>query len=153
VAIGVGSEAGVGAGVITAAVLGSILAAAMWWAYFDVVALVAERRLSATAVGKAQNEMARDSYSFLHLPMVAGVVLIALGLKKTIAHVDDPLTPETAFALVGGLAAYLPAHVAFRYRNIRTLNKQRLLLAAVLLALVPFADEIDSWPPSQWSPV
>lgn len=144
VAIGVGSEAGVDAGVIAAAVLGSILAAAMWWAYFDVVALVAARRLSASAVGKEQNEMARDSYSFLHLPMVAGVVLIALGLKKTIAHVDEPLTPETSFALVGGLAAYLLAHVAFRFRNIRTLNKQRLLLAAVLLALVPFADELDA---------
>lgn len=57
---------------------------------------------------------------------------------------DDPLTSETAFALVGGLAAYLLAHVAFRYRNIRTLNKQRLLLAAVLLAFAPFADELDA---------
>ncbi len=144
VAIGVGAEAGVDAGVITAAVLGSALAAAMWWAYFDVVALVAERRLSSLPVGKEQNEMARDSYSFLHFPMVAGVVLIALGLKKTIAHTDAPLEPETAFALVGGVAIYLLAHVAFRLRNIRTLNKQRLALALVLLVFVPFGDELDA---------
>ena len=120
VAIGVGSEAGVDAGVITAAVLGVALAATMWWAYFDVVALVAARRLAEQPVGREQNEMARDSYSFLHFPMVAGVVLIALGMKKTIAHVDEPLTPETAFALVGGLAIYLLAHIAFRLAQRRT---------------------------------
>jgi low temperature requirement protein LtrA len=144
VAIGIGSEAGVDGGVITAAVLGTALAAAMWWAYFDVVALVAERRLSEAAVGKEQNEIARDSYSFLHFPMVAGIVLIALGLKKTIAHVDEPLSPETAFALVGGLAVYLLAHVAFRYRNIHTINRQRLVVAVLLLGLVPFGDRPDA---------
>jgi len=144
VAIGVGAKAGVDSGVITAAILGTLLAATMWWAYFDVVALVAERRLSSAAVGKEQNELARDSYSFLHFPMVAGVVLVALGLKQTIAHVDQPLQPETAFALVGGVAIYLLAHVAFRYRNIRTINKQRLLMSVVLLALVPVGDELDA---------
>ena len=140
-AIGVGAEAGVDAGVITAAILGIALAATMWWAYFDVVALIAERRLASAAAGKEQNEMARDSYSFLHFPMVAGVVLIALGMKKTIGHVDDPLRPETATALVGGLALYLLAHVAFRLRNVRTISKQRLVLAVGLLVFVPFADE------------
>jgi low temperature requirement protein LtrA len=144
VAIGVGAEVGVDAGVITAAVLGTALAAAMWWAYFDVVALVAERRLSAATRGTEQNEIARDSYSFLHFPMVAGVVLMALGLKKTIATVDEPLQQETAFALVGGVAIYLLAHVAFRLRNIRTLNRQRLVVAIVLLASAPFADRPDA---------
>jgi low temperature requirement protein LtrA len=144
VAIGVGAEAGVDGGVITAAVLGTALAAAMWWAYFDVVALVAERRLSGLGAGKAQNEMARDSYSILHFPMVAGVVLIALGLKKTIAHTDAPLESETAFALVGGLAIYLLAHVAVRLRNLHTVNKQRFALAIVLLAFAPFGDEPDA---------
>lgn len=146
VAIGVGSEAGVDAGVITAAVLGTALAAAMWWSYFDVVALVAERRLSEAKVGREQNEMARDSYSLLHFPMVAGVVLIALGMKKTIASVDDPLSPETSFALIGGLTIYLLAHVGFRYRNIRTLNTQRSILAVALVTLIPFGDELDALP-------
>ncbi len=65
-------------------------------------------------------------------------------MKKTIAHVGEPLQPETAFALVGGLAIYLLAHVAFRYRNIHTINKQRLVVAVVLLALAPFGDEPDA---------
>ncbi len=144
VAIGIGAEVGVDAGVITAAVLGTALAATMWWAYFDVVALVAERRLSAAPVGKEQNEIARDSYSLLHFPMVGGVVLIALGLKKTIGKVDEPLSQVTAFALVGGVAIYLLAHVGFRLRNVRTLNRQRLIVAVVLMVAVPVADRPDA---------
>ena len=56
---------------------------------------------------RAQNELARDSYSYLHFPMVAGIVLVALGLKKTLGHVDDPLDTVPAFALLGGVAFYL----------------------------------------------
>ena len=89
VAIGVGATAGVTAGVIAAAVLGVGLAAAMWWMYFDVVAIVAAHHLARLPAGREQNEMARDSYSYLHFPMVAGIVLVALGLKKTIEHVED----------------------------------------------------------------
>ncbi len=139
VAIGLGAEAGITAGVIVAGILGVVLVAAMWWAYFDVVALVAARRLAEMPEGRPRNEMARDSYSFLHFPMVAGIVLVALGLKKTLAHVGDPLETVPAVALVGGLVLYLLAHVAFRYRNIHTMNWQRLVVAAVLLALLPAA--------------
>jgi low temperature requirement protein LtrA len=144
VAVGVGADGELDGGVILAAVLGIALAATMWWAYFDVVALVAGGRLAEQPVGRPQNEMARDSYSFLHFPMVAGVVLIALGMKTTIAHTSDPLSTETAFALVGGLAIYLLAHIAFRWRNVRSVNKPRLVVAALLLAFIPLADRPDS---------
>jgi low temperature requirement protein LtrA len=135
-AIGAGASAGLGTGVVVAAVLGIVVAAALWWAYFDVVALVAARRL-AKAQGLERNEMARDSYSYLHFPMLAGIMLVAVGLKKTIAHVSEPLGVVAGAALLGGAAIYLLAHVAFRYRNVHSLNKQRLLSAALLLALVP----------------
>ena len=144
VAIGVGAEAGVDAGVVAAAVLGIIVAAALWWLYFDVVALVAERRLSNACPGREQNEIARDSYSYLHFPMVAGIVLLALGLEKTLAHVDDPLKLVPAVAMLGGVALYLLAHFAFRYRNIGRYSWQRLICAAVLLALVPLAVEVPA---------
>ena len=84
VAIGVGAEVGVDAGVVVAAVLGMAVAAALCWLYFDVVALVAERRLSNAAPGRERNEIARDSFSYLHFPMVAGIVLVAVGVKKTL---------------------------------------------------------------------
>ncbi|UGS34473.1 low temperature requirement protein A [Capillimicrobium parvum] len=144
VAIGVGSQVGVDAGVVAAAVLGVAVAAALWWMYFDVVALVAERRLAQAAPGREANEMARDSFSYLHFPMVAGIVLGAVGLKKTLGHVDEPLKLVPAVALLGGLALYLFAHVAFRWRNMHRFSTQRLVTAGVLLALIPAAVELDS---------
>ena len=142
VAIGVGAEAGVDAGVVIAAVLGIVVAGALWWLYFDIVALVAERRLSHATPGKMQNEIARDSFSYLHFPMVAGIVLIALGLKKTIEHVEDPLKLVPAAALLGGAAIYLLAHVAFRWRNVHRFSYARLIAAAAIVAFLPAAIEI-----------
>ncbi len=139
VAIGVGAEAGIGAGVVAAAVLGIAVAGAMWWLYFDVVALVAARRLENASAGRERNEIARDSFSYLHLPMVAGIVLVALGFKKTLGHVGDALELVPAAALLGGTAAYLLAHVAFRWRNVHRFSAERLLAAAVCLGLVPAA--------------
>jgi low temperature requirement protein LtrA len=144
VAIGIGAEAGVDAGVIAAATLGVVVAAALWWLYFDVVALVAERRLERAARGRERNEIARDSYSYLHFPMVAGIVLGALGLKKTLGDVGEPLKLVPAAALLGGVALYLLAHVAFRLRNVHSLNRQRLLCALVLVAFVPVGVELPA---------
>jgi len=144
VALGIGAEADLSAGVIMAAVLGIALASAVWWVYFDVVTLVTERRLTRAAAGPERNALARDSYSYLHFPMVAGIVLMALGLEDTLAHVDDPLDSVHRFALLGGIAIYLLAHVALRLRNARSVNVQRLLLALVLLALWPIDLNVPS---------
>jgi low temperature requirement protein LtrA len=144
VAIGVGAEGHVDAGVVAAAVLGIVAAAALWWLYFDVVALVAERRLMNATVGREQNEIARDSFSYLHFPMVAGIVLLALGMKKTLEHVDEPLKLVPAVAMLAGTAIYLLAHVAFRWRNVHRFSYQRLVAAVLLCALIPLATEIDA---------
>jgi low temperature requirement protein LtrA len=144
VAIGAGAEVSLSTGIAAAAAGGILLTCAMWWAYFDVVAVVAGRRLARAKVGREQNEMARDSYSYLHFLMVAGIVLVALGLKKTIGDVDHPLKEVPAFALLGGVALYLLGHVAFRYRHIHTINRHRLALALLLLAAIPLATEVDS---------
>jgi len=144
VAIGVGAAGALSLGIGSAAVLGVALASGMWWTYFDVVAIVSARRLARTEPGRLRNELARDSYSYLHLLMVAGTVLVALGMKKTIGHFDDHLHAVPAFALLGGLAIYLLGHVAFRYRHIHTINQRRLGLAIVLLLLVPVATELPA---------
>ena len=139
VAIGVGAEGLALDGVVVlAALLAIALACALWWAYFDVVAVVAEERFRAAA-GAAQLRIARDSYALLHLPMVSGIVLFALGVKKVLEHVEDPLKAMPAVALCGGLALYLLAHVAFRLRNVGSLSVPRLLAAAACLAVVPAA--------------
>jgi low temperature requirement protein LtrA len=144
VAIGLGAEHALDLGIAAAAVLGVGLTAAMWWTYFDIVAIVSARRLGEAEVGRAQNELARDSYSYVHLVMVAGIVLVALGMKKTIGHFDDELETVPAFALLGGLAVYLLGLVGFRWRHIRSLNRQRLGLAVALLVLVPVATEVPA---------
>ena len=144
VAIGVGAGHHVDAGVVAAAVLGIAVAGALWWLYFDIVALVAERRLAQAAPGREQNEIARDSFSYLHFPMVAGIVLVALGLKKTIEHVDDPLELVPAVAMLGGCALYLLAHVAFRWRNVHRFSAQRVLAAVLLAGFIPAAVEIPA---------
>jgi low temperature requirement protein LtrA len=144
VAIGVGAEVGVDAGVVVAAVLGIAVAAALWWLYFDVVAMLSERDLARLPRGRERNERARDVYSYIHFPMVAGIVLLALGLKTTLGGVGEELDAVTAFAMLGGTAVYLLAHVAHRYRNVHTVNNHRLVCAAALLALIPVAVEIPA---------
>ena len=137
VAIGVGSRSEIGAGVVSAAVLGVVVTAALWWVYFDVTAIVAGRRLARAHEGRERNEIARDSYSYLHFPMVAGIAMLAVGLKRTLIDVGGPLKTVPAAALLGGAAVYLLAHVAFRLRNVHTLSVRRLVCAGILLALVP----------------
>jgi low temperature requirement protein LtrA len=137
VALGVAATARIGAGEVAAAVLGMAVAGGMWWLYFDVVALVAERRLSNAKPGRERNEIARDSFSYLHFPMVAGIALVALGLKKALLHVESPLDAVVAGAMFGGAAIYLLAHVAFRLRNVHRLSVARLACASLLLCLIP----------------
>jgi low temperature requirement protein LtrA len=138
VAIGIGARPSIVAGVVVAAVLGVVIAAALWWTYFDVVAIIAARRLARAAEGRERNEIARDSYSYLHFPMIAGIALIAVGIKRAlIIGVDEPLELVPAVALLGGAAMYMFAHVAFRLRNTHTLSGRRLVCAVALLALVP----------------
>ncbi len=139
-----GAEADLDAGVVTALVLGIGLSAAMWWTYFDVVSLVTARRLAQAEEGAERYDLARESYSYLHFPMVAGIVVAALGLESTLHHVGDPLDGPHAAVLLGGTALYLLAHVALRLRNAGTLNRQRLVLAVVFLAAIPLGQEVDA---------
>src|SRR5262245_27250436 len=124
VVLGVAVHVELTAGVYIAAVLGVGLASAIWWTYFDVVALVTERRLIRSTPGRERNLLARDSYAYLHFPMVAGIIMVAFGMEQTLAHVGDHLHTVPAFALYGGTALYLLAHVALRLRNAGTINWQ-----------------------------
>jgi low temperature requirement protein LtrA len=154
VAIGIGA-AGVSLtpSIVTAAVLGVVAVSALWWAYFDVYAVGVHRRLEETT-GAARVRFARDCYSYLHLPMIAGIVLFALGLKKTVEHVGDPLELVPAAALCGGLSLYFLTHNALRARLVWTrrhdpdraawIGPGRLVAMIVTLLLVPAALELPA---------
>jgi low temperature requirement protein LtrA len=131
-------------GIIAAALLGITVAGAMWWAYFDFVAIVAERRLR-SASRRERARIARDSYTYLHLPMVAGIILFAFGIKKLLAAgVDEELHTVPAVALCVGPAVYFLALSAFKRRNIGSFNRPRLVTAAVLVALTPVATAVPA---------
>ena len=142
VSVGVGAAGlPLDAGVVGGALLGILLVAGLWWAYFDLTTHYAERDLVA-ATGEERAKLARDAYTGLHLPLIAGVIFAALGLKKTLAHVGDPLELIPAVALCGGVALYLLAHNAFRFRLVRSVSGARLVVAALCLALIPVAGSI-----------
>jgi low temperature requirement protein LtrA len=142
VALGVGAGS-LGTGVVVAALLGIAVAAALWWVYFDVVATVAERKLrEAELVERAR--MARDSFTYMHLPMVAGIVVFAFGVKVTLAHVHAHLASLPAVALTGGVALYLVALSLLKRRNIGSLNYPRLVAAASLAILAPAATQLPA---------
>jgi low temperature requirement protein LtrA len=115
-----------------------VVVSALWWLYFDVAAILARTRL-VQARGVEQARLARDGYNYLHLPMVAGIVLFALGLKTTIGHVGEELETVPAVALCGGGALYLLAHIAFLFRATGYVFRRRTVGALVLLALIPAA--------------
>ena len=109
VAIGVGvADVPISWPIIVASVLGLSVAACLWWAYFDVVSIVAERQLR-RAEGEERARLARDAYSYLHMPMVAGIVLVALGMKKVMEYVGAH----------GGARAFGPAPAAAARRALR----------------------------------
>ena len=145
VSIGIGvAELPVSLPIIVASVLGLAVAGALWWAYFDVGSLLCERALG-ECDGERQIALARGGYTFLHLPMVVGIIMLALGLKKVLLYVgggeghvlSDPLYGVPLGALVGGTALYLLALVGFKYYLTGSLGVLRIVTAVVLVALAP----------------
>jgi low temperature requirement protein LtrA len=138
IAIGAGAGFELDTGVLVAAALGIVVVSALWWLYFDVAAIIARSRLT-EARGVALHRLALHSYSYLHLPMVAGIVLFALGLKTTLGDVGAELGTVPAVGLCGGAALYLLGHIAFLFRTTGYLFRRRTIGACVLLALIPLA--------------
>lgn len=130
--------------IIVSVLVGFTALACLWWLYFDVVAIAAEERLS-SAPQEEQTALARDSYNYVHLVMVAGIVLLALVMKKSFDDIDAPLKVTVSFALYGGTAIYLVGHLLFRLRNLGTWNVQRAVCAVLLLVLLPVGTVAPAW--------
>ncbi len=124
------------AAVVSASVIGMTVVAALWWLYFDVVALAAEKRLASGNRRRAQ----RPGPRLVQLPARAddpGDRLPGLGLKKCLLDVGEPLKLIPSAALFGGVALYLIGHILFRLRNMGSVNVQRSVAAAVLVVAIP----------------
>jgi low temperature requirement protein LtrA len=106
--------------------------AALWWLYFDYVARIAERRLELAA---DRTTLARDAFTYLHVAIVAGVILSAVGDELVIAHPTDVLPGAEVATVVAGPALYLLAHVALRLRMTGTISVKRLSGALACVAV------------------
>ncbi len=149
VAIGVGvAQEPISWVVIAASVLGLVLSSALWWAYFDVSALLGEHAL-VTEPAETRARLARNAYSFAHMPLLLGIVLVAFGLKEVLVYVSDsshhtltdPLPSVALAALVGGVVVYLLGHVVFKWLTVHTVSFVRLAAAGVLLLTIPVIAE------------
>ena len=117
---------------VTAFGLAFLSTAALWWLYFNLVATIAERRL---AQAEHRTLLARDAYTYLHVTIVAGILLSAVGDELVIAHPTDELPNAELTAVVCGPALYLIAHVALRLRMTHTIGTRRLAGAIACLAV------------------
>jgi low temperature requirement protein LtrA len=141
VAIGVGAAGQpISTPLLAAAVLGIVAALCLWWLYFDVVSRTAEHRLR-DARGQARVRMALEAYTYGHFPIVAGIIVGAVGVEGVLAHAGDgePLGLFYAAALYGGFALYLAGHLLFKQRMYAALSVPRVLTVGVLLLALPAA--------------
>jgi low temperature requirement protein LtrA len=126
--------------ILAASLLGLTICAELWWIYFGSAVHYGERAL-ATEPAETRPWLARDAYTYLHVPMVAGIVLLALGLKKILEYVgdqlDEPLHGIGLFALYFGTALFLAGLVGFKRRTMHWWSVPRLVTTALLLVAVP----------------
>ncbi|MEU4368674.1 low temperature requirement protein A [Micromonospora chersina] len=131
--------------VLVGALLGVALAGALWWTYFDVARFAAEQALERVA-GTRRALLGRDAYSFLHLPMMTGLILVALGLKKVLGELqvgsDKPTPLFTLLVLHGGVALYLLGLVLFEIRTLRILGRSPVLGIGLVVGLAPLAPHL-----------
>ncbi|MBF5043551.1 low temperature requirement protein A [Aggregicoccus sp. 17bor-14] len=118
------------------AALTVVVAAALWWTYFDYTHHGATQLLQ-RAQGRERSRLARDAFTYLHLPLVAGILLVADGLDHVIVHPEASLDTVPALALSGGAALYLLGLTGFRLRNVGEWSVPRLVAGLGALALYP----------------
>ncbi|MCW2663129.1 MAG: putative low temperature requirement protein [Mycobacterium sp.] len=127
-------------GVIAALVLGVLISATLWWTYFGLTS-GAERRMQETS-GDERARLARDAYSYLHLPLIAGVMFFAVGAHAAVEDVHAALRPLPALALTGGVALFYFADVAYRWRDHHQLTIDRMVTGAAALLVWPAATHL-----------
>ena len=127
---------------VAAVTLGLLITVGLWWTYFDTFAATAEERLRRHADPVLA---AADAYSYLHLPLVAGIIIFAVGERFAIHDVGASLSDAARLALCGGVALYLAAHVAFRLRMGGTLSYTRLWAVGALAVLFAAGADLPAW--------
>lgn len=142
-AIGVGGRGRPLSPELVAAVsLSLLITIGLWWTYFDRFAEIAEQRLREHGDPVIT---AADAYSYLHLVIVAGIIIFAVGANSVVHDVSGPLRDSARLALCGGVALYLVGHLAFRLRMIGAVGYEKAAVATALIALYAFGGGLPAW--------
>ncbi len=137
VAIGAQASSTASAHILVLFSLCVVATVGVWWTYFDEHGRAAEERLR---VHEDPVLAASDAYSYIHLVIVAGIIIFAVGAKLVIEG-----SGPGALALFGGVATYLIGHVGFALRMLGVVERGRLAVAVILFALCPVADQLPGW--------
>ncbi|MEL6892460.1 MAG: low temperature requirement protein A [Actinomycetota bacterium] len=133
---------GVSGEAVVALSAAGVFACVLWWAYFDRVQPALEHRVEATT-GPARSTLARDDYTFFHLPVVAGVIAAAAGLEEITLHPDEPLPLAFRTMLFGGLALFLGGVGIAAFRTFGAIARERLLAIAAMALLLFVATDVN----------
>jgi low temperature requirement protein LtrA len=143
VAIGVGaSSQHLDAALIAAVALGLLVTVGMWWTYFDHVADTAEARL------REHDDpvlAAADAYSYLHLLIVAGIIIFAVGVRFVVRGADSTMNDAARLALCGGVSTYLLGHLAFRWRILGELRPEKIVCALAVMLVFAAGGGLPGW--------
>jgi low temperature requirement protein LtrA len=143
VAVGLGASGRhLGAELIATVALALLVTIGLWWTYFDRLAALAEERLRAHIDPVLA---AADAYSYLHLAIVAGIIVFAVAARNAVAHDAHALATAERLALCGGVALYLLGHAAFRLRTTGAGGVAKPAAAAASLALFALTGGLVAW--------
>jgi low temperature requirement protein LtrA len=135
------ADAGLTSTVVICLTIAFLETAALWWLYFGAAA---EHSRAVMSTCDDPGRLARDAYTYLHLPIVAGIIATAVGDDQLIAEPHQPLHGVGLAMVLGGPTLYLLGEYLFRWRMTRTANTKRLAVAAVLVLLAPVGGHVSA---------
>jgi len=133
--------AGLDATTVCALTLAFLGTAALWWLYFDTVG---DQSRQVISVSEQAGRLARDAYTYIHIPIVAGIIAVAVGDDLLLAHPTDQLGAVGAATVLGGPALFLLGEILFRVRVTGTISAGRLLCVGALALIVPISTHISA---------
>jgi len=135
------ANAGLSATVALCLAIAFLETAALWWLYFGATA---EESRAVMRRSEDPGRLARDAYTYLQLPIIAGIIAVAVGDDLLIRAPHQVLHGVGLAMLLGGPAIYLVGECLFHWRMTNSANAKRLAVAALLLLLVPVAGHLSA---------
>ena len=136
-------DAGLSGLTLASIVAAGAFAGLLWWCFFDRTLPALEHRHMSDEDMSFRRRFARDIYTYLHLFLIAGVILATSGLEEITLHPDQALSTPFRLMLAGGIAVYLLGVVAMGIRAYQVVAIERIVGAVAVIALVAITGSVD----------